>query len=85
MFFGGRTVAVVWKDPGEVKCQCDGCALRQLLGDGIEDSGRELSFSAIAGEEVGAEHESETLAVEAHVPAGMAREMDRTQTVPYVD
>jgi hypothetical protein len=85
MFFGGGAVAVVWEDAGEVKCQCDGCARSQLFGNGIEDIRWKVSNSAIAGEEVGAEQESESFAVEAHVSVGVTREMDGTQTVPDVD
>ena len=85
MFFRLSAVAMVWNDPGEVKCQGDGCALGQLLRSGIEDIRRKLRCAAIAGKEIAAEHESEPLAVEAHMPVGMAGEMDRAQTVPYVD
>jgi len=85
MFFRLSAVAMVWNDPGEVKCQGDGCALGQLLRSGIEDIRRKLRCPAIAGKEIAAEHEFEAFTVEAHVSMGMAREMDCAQTVPHVD
>ena len=44
-----------------------------------------MSDAAIAGEKVGAEHESKTLAVETHVSVGVAGEKNRPQAVPNVD
>ena len=85
MFFRGGAVTMVWNDSDEVKCQCGGGARRQLLGNGVEDVRREAGNAAIAGEEIGAEHELETLAVEAHVSVRVAGKMDCPQAVPNVD
>ena len=39
----------------------------------------------MTGEEVGAEHEPETVAVKAHVSVGVPRQMDGAQAVPHID
>src|SRR5437667_12824241 len=85
MLFRGGAVAVVRKDSGEVKCQGGGDTLWQLLWSGVEDAWREMGNDAIAGEQVGAEHKPETLAVEAHMTVGVPWEMDCAQTMPHVD
>ena len=84
MLFGGGTVAVVRNDSAEVKCQGGGDTLWQLLWSRVEDARRKMGNAAIAGEQVGAEHKPETLAVEAHVAVGVPWEMDCAQTVGHV-
>src|SRR4051794_38563101 len=41
--------------------------------------------SPIAGKEIGGEHQAEGLAIEAHMPMSMPRQMDRPQTLPDVE
>src|SRR6188768_808630 len=85
MLFGAGTVAMVWDDSGEVKGQCRGGTLRDLLRGGVEDIGWKVRDATIAGERVGGEYQSETLAVETHVPVSVPWKMDGTQAVPNVD
>ena len=85
MFFGRGTVAMVGNDSGEVKCQCSRRALRYLRWGGVEDVRRKVCNTAIARKQVGGEHESEALAIEAHVSVGVAGKMDCAQTLPYVE
>ena len=85
MLFGRAAVTVVRKDSGEVKCQGGGDTLWQLLWSGVEDVRREMGNDAIAGEQVGAEHKPETLAVEAHMTVGVPWKMDCPQAMPHVD
>jgi hypothetical protein len=85
MFLRRGAVAMVGNDSGEVKCQRGDCTRWHLVRNGIENVGREAGKAMIAGEKIRAKQEPETLAVKAHVPVGVTREMDGSQAVPYVD
>lgn len=79
------TVAMVGNDTRQIQCQYGSDALRKLRWSGVENVRREDRDAAIAGKEVGGEHEPETLAVKSHVSVGVAGKMNCPQAMPYVD
>lgn len=85
MLFGAGVVTMVRKDSGKVKRQCRGRTQRYLLGDGVEDGGREMGRATIAGKKVGREEEPAMLAIETHVPTSVPRKMDGSQTMPDIN
>lgn len=85
MLFRAGAVAMVRNDAGEIEGQGGCCTLRELLRNGIEDVGREVSDAAIAGKEVGGEQQPKALTVEPHVSVSVAGKMHRPQPVPHID
>ena len=85
MLFGCGTVAMVWKDAANLQRQRGGATLRQLRGRGIKNVRWEVNKASIAGEQIGAEQQSQSLAIKSHVPVGVAGKMDCAESLPYVD
>lgn len=85
MFFGAGMVAMVREDTSQFQSQRPGRTLRNLLRNGVEDGGREMGRTAIAGKKVRGEEESLMLAIKPHVPGSMSRKMDGTQTMPDIN
>lgn len=85
VFFGGGVVAVVGDHSSKVEGKSGSDAAANLFRRGVENSRWQVGESAVAGEKVRAEEETEAFAVKTHVAVGVPRKMDRTQPLPDVE
>jgi len=85
MLLGRGGVAVIGNDSREIQGQGGVRTFGNHLRGGIKDGRREMSKTAIAGEQVGAEQQPKFFTIETHVPVSVAGEMYRAQSMPNLD